>query len=340
MRALLAAVLVWGGWLSASGAGTTLEHVRAAKELVCGVNVEVDDYSRSDDHGAREEFDRDLCRAVAVAILGPSAKVSFKSFPDDETSVAALREATVDLLPTATLDFTHATGSSVAFSGVVLWDGAGFMVPIASGVKRVEDLSGKKICLLGETEVEESVRAYFLRKRLKYLPFPYQEEGEMEAGFVTGGCAAIAGDRTRLGMTRIGFGKIAPKYRILEEVISKDPLAMAYRREADGTFGEIVNWVREAMVGAEEIGISSDSVKAPGSSVEWDTEVRRLVGKTHELGARLGLRDGWAVDVIGAVGNYGEVYERDLGVRSEMGLDHGRNRTVVDGGWMVGLPLK
>ena len=308
--------------------------------MVCGVNVEVGDYSRSDDHGAREAFDKDLCRAVGVAILGASAKVVVKNFPDDVASVAALRAGNVDLLPTSTLDFTHATQSGVGFSGVVLWDGVGFMVPVASGVKRAEDLSGKKICLLAETEVEESVRAHFLRNGLKYVPFPYQEEGEMEAGFVTGGCAAIAGDLTRLGMTRIGFGEIGPKYRVLGDVISKDPLAMSYRREADGGFGEIVDWVREVMVGAEEMGIGASTVDTQGSAVEWDTNVRRLLGKTHELGARLGLRDGWAVDVIGTVGNYGEVYERDLGVKSEMGLERGRNRTVEDGGWMVGIPVK
>jgi general L-amino acid transport system substrate-binding protein len=338
LRVLLVAALVAGGWASAWGAGTTLDRVRAAGELVCGVNVEVGDYSRSDDHGAREAFDKDLCRAVGVAILGPSAKVAVKKFPDDVASVAALRAGTVDLLPSATLDFTHTTQSGVGFSGVMLWDGVGFLVPIGSGVQRAEDLSGKKICLLAETEVEESVRASFLRKGLKYVPFPYQEEGEMEAGFVTGGCAAIAGDLTRLAMTRMGFGELGPKYRVLGDVISKDPLAMAYRRETDGGFGEIVDWVREVLVGAEEMGIGSATVRAQGGRAEWDTEVRRMVGKTHDLGARLGLRDGWAVDVIGAVGNYGEVYERGLG--SGMGLARGRNRTVEEGGWMVGMALK
>jgi general L-amino acid transport system substrate-binding protein len=339
LRAFLFAALV-GCCASTWGAGTTLDRVRASGELVCGVNVEVGDYSRSDDHGAREAFDRDLCRAVGVAILGPAAKVMMKNFPDDVASVAALRKGNVDLLPSSTLDFTHATQSGIGFSGIVLWDGVGFMVPVASGVKRVEDLGGRKICLLAETEVEESVRAYFLRRGLKYVPFPYQEEGEMEAGFVTGGCAAIAGDLTRLGMTRIGFGEIGPNYRVLGDVISKDPLAMAYRREADGRFGEIVDWVREVMVGAEEMGIDSGSVKAQTSVAEWDTDVRRLLGKTHELGSQLGLRDGWAVDVIGTVGNYSELYERDLGVKSEMGLQRGRNRTVEDGGWMVSLPIK
>ena len=320
-------------------AGSTLGRVRAAKALVCGVNTEVEDYSRTDDHGAREEFDRDLCRAIAVAILGADAKVVVREFPDDSTSMAALVMGKVDLLPTLTLDFSHATGTGIGFSRVVLWDGVGFLVPVAGGVKRAEELAGKKICLLDGTEVEESVGAWFRRKALAYDPFPFQEEGEMEAAFVTGGCAAIAGDQTRLAATRVGFWGIGGRFRMLGEVISKDPLGAAFAR-GDGEFGEIVTWVMEVLVVAEEAGMTSASAKKPERAEERDITARRLAGKTHELGARLGLADDWAAQVVGAVGNYGEIFARDLGPGSAMGMVRGWNRLERDGGLMVGLPLK
>lgn len=323
--------------LAAAAEGQTLERVKAASALVCGINAEEGDYSRTDDHGRREAFDRDICKAVAVAVLGARAKTVVKAYPDDGTALAALRAGEVDLLPSLTMDFTHATERGIGLSGVVLWDGVGFMVPVASGVKRPEELAGKKVCLLAETEVEDVVSAWFRRKGLKGNPFPFQEEGEMEAAFVTGGCAAIAGDLTRLASTRIGFGEIAGKFRVLPGAISKDPLAAAYLR-SDETFGRVVDWVVQVLIGAEEMGVTQ--VRPVGKDEEWDMVERRLAGKTHELGARLGLADSWAVRVVKAVGNYGELYERDLGARSEMGLERGWNQLAGDGGLMVGLPLK
>ena len=132
-------------WLTGTAWGaSTLDRVRAAKALVCGVNLEVGDYSRSDDHGARVAFDKDLCRAVAVAVLGVDARVVVREFPDDSTGMEALRAGAVDLLPTLTDDFTHATGTGIGFSGVVLWDGVSFMVPVASGVRRAEESGGEE----------------------------------------------------------------------------------------------------------------------------------------------------------------------------------------------------
>jgi general L-amino acid transport system substrate-binding protein len=334
---LIAILLVLAGVAAFSAHAQTLDRVRAAKKLVCGVNAEEGEYSRTDDHGTREAFDRDLCRAVAVAILGTGAKTEVKLFPDDVEAVSALKAGAVDLLPTSTLDFTHATERGVGFSGVVLWDGVGFMVPVASGVRRIEEIAGKKTCVLAETEVEETVRAWARRSGVAVNVFPFSEEGEMEAAFVTGTCSVLAGDLTRLASTRVGFGEIAGKFRILPGAVSKDPLAAAYLT-SDERFGRIVDWVVQVLVGAEEMGVTQ--ARPVGKNVEWDLNERRLAGKTHELGARLGLADDWAVRVVEAVGNYGEMYERDFGVRTEMGLERGWNRLATDGGLMVGLPLK
>jgi len=323
--------------LAATAGAQTLERVKTAKTLVCGLNEEDGEYSRTDDHGTREAFDRDLCKAVAVAILGPAAKTEVKVFSDDVDAIAALKIGTVDLLPTSPLDFTHATEPGIGLSGVVLWDGVGFMVPVTSRAQRMEDLGGKKTCVLAETEVEDTVKAWVQRSGVALNVFPFTEEGEMEAAFVTGTCPVLAGDLTRLASTRAGFGEIAGKFKVLPGVVSKDPLAAAYLA-SDQRFGRIVDWVVQALIGAEEMGVAQ--AHPVGVAAEWDLNERRLAGKTHDLGDRLGLPDDWAVRVVEAVGNYGEIYERDLGPKTEMGLLRGWNRLGRDGGLMVALPLK
>lgn len=330
---LLVVLLVLAG----AACGQTLDRVRTTKTLVCGLNQEDGEYSRTDDHGTREAFDRDLCKAVAVAILGPAAKIEVKVLSDDVDAVAALKAGTVDLLPTSPLDFTHGTEQGIGLSGVVLWDGVGFMVPVAAKAQRPEDLGAQKTCVLAETEVEDTVKTWVQRSRVPLNVFPFTEEGEMEAAFVTGTCPILAADLTRLASTRAGFGEIAGKFRILPGAVSKDPLASAYRK-ADARFGQIVDWVLQVLLAAEEMGVTQ--AHPAGANTEWDLNERRLAGKTHDLGKRLGLEDDWAVRVIEAVGNYGEIYDRDLGPRTEMGLERGWNRLGRDGGLMVGLPLK
>ena len=195
MSPLLAGVLVLCGAAHAADGASTLARVRAAGVLRCGVDAEEAEYSTTDDHGNRAAFDADLCRAVAIAVLGANARIATASFPDDAAAMAALAGGDVDLVPTLTDDFTHAVGTRIAFTRPVLWDGVGFLVPGASGVVRAGQLSGKKVCFLADTAVEETVRGWFARERLDFVPFPFQEEGEMEAAFSTGNCAAAAGSQ-------------------------------------------------------------------------------------------------------------------------------------------------
>ena len=325
---------------SAVHAGTTLEHIRQTGTLRCGINRETPEYSTSDDHGARVAFDADICRAVAVAIAGPKAKMAIIQYDDDVTSMAGLRGGKIDLLPTLTLDLTHAASTEFAFSSPVLYDGVGLLVPLASGVAHAEQLADKKVCFLTETEVEVALHAWFAKQRIKLLPFPFQEEGEMEAAFVTGNCAALAGDRTRLAATRVSFGPLGAKYALLPEQISDDPLAAASRAD-DAAFARIVYWTIEALLNAEASGVTQSNIAVAARGTESaDATSRRLTGQTGEIGARLGLRNNWAAEVIAAVGNYGEIYERDLGEGSALKLPRGQNRLAGDGGLMLPLPLK
>jgi general L-amino acid transport system substrate-binding protein len=362
--------------LSASVApAQTLAHIRQTKTLRCGINIETPEYSTTDDHGPRQAFDAGLCRAVAVAILGPEARVAVTTYPDDVAAMAALRADAVDLLPTLTLDLTHASAPDLAFSPPILYDGVGLLVPLSARLTRASQLANKKICFLAETEVEVALRAWFLQQHMKFLPFPFQEEGEMEAAFVTGNCSALAGDRTRLVTTRLAFGPLAARYALLPDQLSDDPLAAASRAN-DPAFAAIVRWTLEVLLQAEAHGLTqqnilsssrsdpslsshtsalSSSRSAPlvssrsaaegsasltTSSANSDPIVAILTGQTREIGSRLGLDNAWATRVISAVGNYGQLYNRTLGPQSPLDLPRAQNRLATHGGLLFPIPMK
>jgi general L-amino acid transport system substrate-binding protein len=344
MGKILAVMLV-GLCCVAARAETTLAKVRAAGALRCGIDVAEAEYSTSDDHGGREAFDGDLCRAVAVAVLGLQAKALVTRYPDDRDSMKALTGGEVDLVATLTDDFAHAAGTGIGFTRPVLWDGVGFLVLGAHPSMRARQLSGRKICFLAQTTVEESARAWFGRERLNFVPFPFQEEGEMDAAFTSGNCGALAGDRTRLAEARAALLRHGRRTTLLPERVSKDPLAAAYRDD-DAQWATIVNWVMEALVQAEESGVNRGNIgavydalteKMPGAG---EPELRTLLGISQEVGNALGLKNDWVIQVIRATGNYGEIYERDLGSGSALKLPRDANELWKHGGLMIALPPK
>jgi general L-amino acid transport system substrate-binding protein len=323
--------------------GSTLTRVRAAGSLGCGIDEEEPEYSTSDDHGSREAFDKDLCQAVAVAVLGPHAWIRVVNYPDDRSSMEGLNKGEVDVVPTLSDDFMHSVGTHVQFTRPVLWDGVGFLVLGAGSAMRERQLSGKKICFIAETTVEESVRTWFAYEHLEFVPFPFQEEGEMEAAFATGNCGALAGDRTRLAETRALLAEHGKSTRLLPETISKDPLAAAVRDD-DPQWAAIVNWVMEALVQAEESGLTRANVSSmhagAARSKGSDPTLWFLLGESHQVGSGLGLEDDWVAQVIEETGNYGEIYERDLGSGSVLKLPRGENALREHGGLMMALPPK
>ena len=334
---------------------STLDHIRQTRFLRCGINTETHEYSRSDDHGPRQAFDADICRAVAVAILGPTARIVLTTYPDDVAAMGALRAGKVDLLPTLTLDLTHASNPPITFSPVLLYDGVGFLVPTAANLTHAAKLTNKKICFIAETDVESATRAWFSQQNLKFVPFPFQEEGEMQAAFVTGNCTALAGDLTSLAGTRAAFGPLADRYALLPEQIARDPLAAASRSD-DPAFAAIVRWTIEVLLNAEAANLtqstaaalssrspsslSSRSAAEGSASGVSDPTVNILTGRTREIGTRLSLSNDWALQVVAAVGNYAELYDRDLGAQSPLRLPRALNRLDTNGGLMAPLPLK
>jgi general L-amino acid transport system substrate-binding protein len=219
----------------------------------------------------------------------------------------------------------------------VLHDGKAFLVLHTPGLSRVADLNDKKICFLAETEAEIDLRSWFDHHKMTLIAFPFQEEGEMEAAFVTGNCAALSGDSTRLANARSAFGSRAKDYEFLPEIIASDPLASAFRSD-DSDLGKIVGWTESVLLWAEAMHITSNNVAAMNTNA--DPLVKRLLGTTHELGGPLGLREDWTAQVIAEVGNYGEIFDRDLGSGSTLKMPRGQNKLWTDGGLMQPLPLK
>ncbi len=316
-------------------AGPVLDKVRTTHTLTCGVIKEEEDYSRATDHGNRAAFDIDMCRAVAVAILGPGAHALISVFPDEPAGVAALHQGKVDLLPTASPTVQN-TATGLSFGPVTFYDGQGILIPNNPAVHSALDLAGKKICFALPSASDGGLRAYAARQHISYIWYPFSEMGEMEAGFFTGGCAGMSGDISQLANTRAIDKGRAPEFTILPTILRKDPLAPAYR-SLDPQFGTLVIWTVNTLIEAEELGVTQKNVDAMQTSGDEDTQT--LLGGRFGTGARLGLDDHWGANVLKAVGNYGEIFERDLGAGSPLRIDRGENRLWTEGGLMYAAPI-
>jgi general L-amino acid transport system substrate-binding protein len=318
-------------------AGKTLDKIKAEHALRCGVDFEEAEYSTRDAHGNHSAFDLDVCKAIAVAVLGPNAHFTAVPYRDEEDALNGLKSGEIEVLATGSLNYMNSTTGAFGFSRPIFYDYQGFMVNTAMNVHSVKDLAGKKTCFLGGTEIEIQVQGYMQREGIKWLPFSFQEEGEMEAALITHNCAAVTADVSQLAYERIAFQAMAAKFEILPDVIAKDPLAATYRLD-DPQWGAIVNWVAEALVQAEESGVTRANLSQ--MKVSEDPVIRRLLGTQRGYGQYLLLDDAWAANVIEAVGNYGEMFERDLGAHSPMKLERGDNKLWSQAGLMVAAPIR
>jgi general L-amino acid transport system substrate-binding protein len=312
-------------------AGPTLDKVRAAGSLACGIDFEEAEYSIADAHGNHSLFDLDICKAVAVAVLGPGAKFTVVPYRAEKDALEGLKAGKVALVATASTNLLNTANLGFGFSRPIFYDYQGFLVNTAMGIKAAQDLAGKKTCFLGDTEIQAQLQGYMDREKMKWLPFPFSEEGEMEAALITGNCAAISADVSQLAYERIAFKGAARNFAILPDVVAHDPLAPAYRAD-DAQWAAVVNWVVEALIRAEESGVTRADIEAMKNSE--DPVVMRLLGTQRGYGQYLGLDDAWAAHVIEAVGNYGEMFDRDLGPASVMKLDRGANQLSGKGGLM------
>ncbi len=310
-------------------AGGTMDDVQAAGVLVCGVTIESEDYSKSEAHGDLSDLGLDVCRAVAAVVLGDAGKVTPAVFPDDTKGLAAVASGKIVLLAGGTPNLADEAAYGVGFGPPVLLDGQGFLVRKQDGLAAIKDLEGKQVCYITETRAEDDLIDGLARRGVGVIPFPFEETGEMEAALVTGHCATIAASVSQLAEMRRGFHARTSEYEIMPETISMLPFAPVYKA-GDPHWAQIVAWTRHALVLAEEAGVTRDNAATLRDSGR--PFVRYLLGGVAGIGKPLGLDDGWAFRAIQAVGNYGEVFDRDVGDKSPLRIARGRNALWTRGG--------
>ena len=319
-----------------------LDLVRQRGELLCGVSGKIPGFSFLSPEGRYTGLDIDICRAMAAAFVGDAESVQYRPLTAPER-FTALRSGEIDLLSrntTHTLSRDASGGNGLSVGPVVFHDGQGLLVPTASGVRSMDDLRGKPICVGSGTTTEQNLNDAFSAQGLPYTPIKYQDLNQVVGGYLQGRCAAMTSDRSQLAAARSGFA--APNvHQILGERLSKEPLAPAVVG-GDQRMSDAMTWVVYALIEAEERGITQKNVDAMVSKAEADpsqTALRRFLGIDGGLGSKLGLADDFVVQIIRATGNYGEIYDRHLGPKSAVDIPRGANRLAEDGGLMISPPF-
>jgi general L-amino acid transport system substrate-binding protein len=325
----LLAVLVAGGTASAEG---RVSRIRQRGTLVCGVAPGVAGFAQVDSAGRYKGLDVDICRAVAAAILGSPDKVRYEAASSVEQFQ---KNGDIDLVSRRLTWSLQREGLGLLFGPVTFYDGQGFLLPARQNVPQVRDLSAARICVVAGGLLEANLTSYFRLHQLTLRKVLVQQE-QVEAELAARRCEAFSADVSELGSLRSGF-KRPGDYRILPDQISKEPLAQLVRA-ADVDLFDVLRWTVFALVTAEELGVSSANVVAQATST--DSEVKRLLGLLPGNGKALGLDETWAATVIRTVGNYGEIYERNVGMASPIKLPRGLNALSSQGGLMFAPPLR
>ncbi len=330
------AVIVATFFIAGLAAAGTLDDVRAKGFVQAGVNGDLFGFGKPDEKGVWMGLDVDTARAVAVAVFGDPSKVKFTPLTA-KTRFTALQSGEIDVL---TRNCTQTLGRDTAlgldFVQVNYYDGQGFLVPKKLGVKSAKELDGAAVCVLPGTTTELNVADYFRANGMKMNPVVIENTAELAKAFFAGRCDCLTSDASQLAGTRA----VAPNpndYIILPEIISKEPLAPAVRH-GDNQWKDIVNYSVLAMINAEELGITSKNVDEMLKSK--DPKVMRFLGATAGNGKSLGLDEKFAYNIVKMVGNYGEVFERNVGVNTPLGIERGLNALWTNGGLMYSPPFK
>ncbi|MDR3018535.1 MAG: amino acid ABC transporter substrate-binding protein [Delftia acidovorans] len=318
-------------------AGKTLDGIKQRGAVACGVHTGRAGFALADGSGNWSGLDVDLCRAVAAATLGDASKVKFIP-TSGQTRITALQSGEIDLLArNTTWTFTRDNGLGLMWAGINFHDGQGFMARKKPGLNSVKQLSGATICVISGSTTEKTLSEYFRAHKLNYKAVVFDNPEAALQAFSSGRCQAYTGDLGALAVLR-GKELASPgDYVILPEVISKEPAGPAVRRGDDEWFA-IVRWTLNAMIEAEELGITqanADELKTRSDSIQ----VKRFLGQSDDLGKQLGLDKEWALRIVKAVGNYGESYERNLGAGSGLNVPRGKNALSTKGGLMMSPPM-
>jgi len=318
-------------------AGPTLDKVKAAGQISCGVPTGIAGFGAPDSQGRWAGFDIDVCRALSAAIFGAADKVKYVPLTAQQR-FTALQSGEVDLLSNNTTDtLQRDTELGLNFAPVVFYDGQGFMVPKKLGVKSAKELNGATICVAPGTTTELNLADYFRANKMDLKPVVIEKVDELYAAFFSGRCDVITGDASGLAAQRLGRASNPDDYVVLPERISKEPLAPVVRH-GDDQWDDIVRWVVYALIEAEEKGITSKNVDEKLKSDDPGT--KRMLGVTPGMGKALGLDEKWAYNEIKLVGNYGEIFDRTLGKDTELKFERGLNDLWTRGGLMYAMPIR
>lgn len=316
--------------------GPTLAAVRARDTLVCGAHPGAPGFSVLDSQGITRGLDADTCRAIAAATLGDAGKARWVVL-SSQARLPALQSGQVDVLPrTTTWTHTRDTANGLNFTAVTFYDGQGFMVRRSANVSRATELAGATICVTSGTTNELNLADWARANNVEIRPLVFDQNEETRLAYQAGRCDAFTTDASQLAGIRTALRNPA-EHVILPDIISKEPLAPAVRHGDDQWF-DIVRWTIFALIEAEELGVTQANVEQMLNS--QNPAIRRLLGVSGDHGPLMGLDRRWAYNAIRAVGNYGEMFERNLGSGSPIGLPRGVNNLWTRGGLMYAPPIR
>jgi len=337
-KSVFLGALTVAGLAAGAAAAATLDDVKARGTLNCGVSTGLAGFSAPDANGEWEGFDVAVCRAVAAAVLGDPMAVEFVP-TTGKTRFTALASGEIDMLArNTTWTLSRDVDLKFTFIGVNYYDGQGFMVPKELGVSSAKELSGATVCIQTGTTTELNLADYFRKNEMDYEPVPIETNAEAQQQYLAGACDVYTTDASGLAATRATF-EDPSAHVVLPEIISKEPLGPLVRH-GDDEWGDIVRWTLNALVAAEEMGITADNVEEMAASAGENPEINRLLGTEGNLGEMLGIDANWAVNAIKAGGNYGEIFEANIGESTPIGLARGLNAQWTDGGLMYAPPFR
>jgi general L-amino acid transport system substrate-binding protein len=332
---LLGLALALGLSVEASSA-QTLKKVQDRGALMCGVSQGLPGFSNTDDKGNWTGFDVDVCRAIAAAVFNDPAKVKFLPLSAKDR-FTALQSGEIDVLArNSTWTSSRDSSLGITFTAVNYFDGQGFMVRKSLKVNSALELNGASVCAQTGTTSELNLADYFRANNMKYEITAFVTADETVKAYEAGRCDAFTTDVSQLYAEKLKLANPAD-HVILPEIISKEPLAPAVRR-GDDQWLAVVKWVQFAMLDAEELGISSKTIDEAVKSTQ--PEIKRLVGTEGVYGEQLGLTKDWVVRIVKQVGNYGEVFDRNVGTGSKLGITRGLNRLWTKGGIQYAPPIR
>ena len=319
-----------------------LDLIKERGELICGVSGKIPGFSFLGINGEYKGIDVDICKSFAAGILGDSNKIQYRPLTAAER-FTAIKTGEIDILSrntTFTLSRDSSGGNGLSFAPVVFYDGQGLMVKKESNISNIEDLQNKSICVGSGTTTEQNINDVFESKSLSYTPIKYQDLNQVIAGYLQGRCSAMTSDRSQLAAARSGF-KNPEEHIILKNVLSKEPLSPA-SDGADNKLADALRWIIFTLITAEEEGITKGNIDEKVKLAKNNPQLkslRRFLGVDGGLGEKIGLSNDFTVNVIKATGNYGEIYERNLGEDSDVPIPRELNQLFKNGGLHFSPPF-